>query len=485
MKRLWFFGLVLCLCLIVSCSEAENGSVQINFTDYETDSLGGYDFRFCTDMLGTQTTYLGMDESTLFCDMAMQRVADVETELDCTISACNLDFVSLLKYSVMSGIDFCDASMNTRLYTDGTVHHLCSTDSIRSGYLSPLLEFNDSGILDITDSRKWGNANHYGALAYNNDIYGLFPYAWPEYSIRLPDYIICVNEQYVKALGQNDPRETVEKGLWDRDAFVSLIQTMTFTDNASNEVKGISFYRSHFHAMAFRASRVEFAVEAPGEGWIAGYQTEAGREALEWATDVYFNQCKDCMVPIDDTYRATEMFINGEVSMNLTHNFIAFGTADGDRGNVSVTYHCDDYGILPFPLSPGLEYGKWAAEFGDMIAVVIPASNINPDCAVMVLNALFDPFEGFEDKDSVLSYYDQYMFLDHRDAEVVYSMMENVRYSFYGYGGRDVIDSITGSKSYVSVSERLEKNENSLAEIVEKYAKNSVSSLISIFGSAG
>ena len=59
----------------------------------------------------------------------------------------------------------------------------------------------------------------------------------------------------------------------------------------------------------------------------------------------------------------------------------------------------------------------------------------HPDVAATIINAMYEPFEGYETLDSIIELMTRNYFFDRRDSEVFYNMYFNSVYNYFHYSG--------------------------------------------------
>ena len=463
-------AILLFLCIIMSvfssCGKAvENlGVDNTQVEDKQSIDLKGYNFKYY------QTKTLGYTEDTLFADLAMQRVADVEEKLNCKIEFIEGDFSTELTNSLAVSSVLCDA---------GTYESFALQPQIRAGSFLPI-----SAIESIVDFKnkpeKWGNKNQLSSLVWDNELYGVLPMYYPEFFYNACDFAFFVNEDIVKSLNQPDPRELVENGQWNRAKLEELMKLYTHTDTGGETVYGLGLFISHFFDMALRTSGIEYAVKEK-DAWVSGLHTQKALEVLTWAQDLLFTKGKDWTLT-NFTYNAINSFVDGKTTMLLTH--VGFGLATVDTSDYkSISFNMENFGILPFPLSEDMPANEWIGQHETMHnCVLFPANIENPETAAYIVDALYEPLPGYETNEQRMDYYMRYIFHDTRDADIIFKMLDNCRYTYYKDGARDIVDAMSNAKGTKTVTEILESNKSKYQEVLEKVIIPSYESIEHIWG---
>ena len=204
-----------------ACSTEETETVPVYDNDIGAErDMNGQVIRWgFGKSLNDEENVFGFIPGTAFADMALERQKEIEKTYNCSIVMTYKDLVSNLDdnlYATMSGDSIYDILNNESIKL---INH------IRAGYILPL-----SGLLDITNTEKWGTPNMLLSLVWNNDLYGVLPYAWPELMYSSFGYLIAVNENLVSQFGLGDPREYVEKNEWTWDKFEEVLHDYTRTE---------------------------------------------------------------------------------------------------------------------------------------------------------------------------------------------------------------------------------------------------------------
>lgn len=433
------------LCAVtVSCSGSGDSGL-IDFIQNSQDiDYSGYNFVFSEKVAADDTVdtkYLFYDINTEFSDAAKKRMDEVADKYNITITPMVGDFCDKLPTSYASGIVIADAAIATNFDVNKGI--------VASRLLYPI---NKMSVINYRDSEKWGEKNLLEAMAYDGNLYGVLPYKWPEWLLRTADFVIVVNEDLISSLGETDPREYVEDGTWTRNKLIEVTNAYARSSTDGSAVYGLTFFKPHIYDIALRTSGVEYAVKDDGGEWVSGLHTELAAETFKWANDFIYSKCADSILNLT-TYDCASAFINNEAVMIMTHTYVALNTAS----DTSIAFNVENFGLLPFPLGDNMTYGEWVGQYESIPYVVFPANIEYPELSETVINAIFEPLEGYETSEALKSYYNRYIFHDPRDAEIVYKLTENARYNFYAEGGRDIVDEFGNSESELSVTEVLER----------------------------
>jgi hypothetical protein len=109
--------------------------------------------------------------------------------------------------------------------------------------------------------------------------------------------------------------------------------------------------------------------------------------------------------------------------------FVCQYSYTGTSDDVGFNYHNVDFYILPFPMGPKGEYGKWGSyiSFADRYFSV--PMTADEDVNNVVLNKLYEPFDG-ETEYSWRDNMTKNMFLYPESAKYFFEMYDNAKYDF-------------------------------------------------------
>ena len=372
-------------------------------------------------------------ENTTLADDALERIDYIEQVFNCDVI-------------IEMGGD--DAELNKKVLAlmavgDGS----CDAFVARSHLLRPignaqgLVPMEDvEHIMDFHDRQKWGELNAQELMMCKGTLYGLIPVAWPD---MFPEvyYMLITNNEIIKNHGGIDPREYIETKTWNRDTFEKSIQDYTYLGASENEtIYGISAAPMHLVRMALLGNGVEYVV-SNGEGsYKSGFDTDEAIEGLTWLQNLLKNN-KECFVlggkNGDDVWSSfSTPFKESRASMYLTNSRIFFN---------EVTFEIKDFAVLPFPTGPSGEYGKWPAAYESTQAVAIPIFAEDIDVSAMVLDEMFKPLNKYPDYESLMSRYKNQVFDDQRDIDMMMSIGNNARYSYWIEGGDGALWNISNN----------------------------------------
>jgi len=457
--------LLLLLCFVMLCSCGSSSANEVFDLEFETGTgennidFNGININFAVVIDNLMETsiegnVLGYTQDTLFAEKASNRVSEVEKDLNCSITLNTNAKREVFALAAAAGSDYCDALM-------------CNTDSIqdwaKAGFLVGLSGLSD--YIDFTDSAKWGNPNLLEVAFHGEDVYGVLPAAWPELSYVSFGYPLVANVDLMGRLGVSDPREYVENLTWNWDQFLEELVKCT-VDNGTDTVYGMITHYPYMSQMFLRSNGVTFAQVTEDGKCICGYYTDAGRRALEFIKDMY-NGTYASYILKDGHGNATESannFINGLGCYTFTPAHCIFGVSG------EISSKMTNYAILPTPYGPDVEPGYNGGLYHSQYYFLsIPRISDYNDAAAVVIDRIFEPFEGLETYEEIKDYMTRNYFFNDKDADWYFEMRNNavLNYDYQtGFASRKIPEDICTSTS--TVTELLERYESQIQSILDE-----------------
>ena len=442
-------ALLLAVMLIMcACAQAEPEVVP----EYDTNvsgsavDLGGYTVRwgFGNTIADKDDCVFGFVTDTSFADLALDRKKAVEDAVNCKFELDYNDSVrGTFDASVVSG---------SRFYDVVTFESYFLLSEVRGGYFYGL-----SPYLDLKNTDKYGTPSLLLSVSYKNDVYCVVPYAWPQLLYTSFGNPIVVNENLIARYGHDDPREFVENATWTWDKFEECLLAYTVKDG-ENQIYGIASHPPYFNMLMFLSNGVSFT-ENTDQGIVCGLYTPAGIQAMERAQSMFRVTCHDCFFPGESNASVVECFKNEGCVLYPS----GAGGIVGDR--TSLIYVMDNIGIVPFPLGPNAEPGVYRSYHESLnYSTGIPINAEMPDASALIIDMMYEPFEGYETKEQIIDYLSSQVFFDPRDAKVFINMLGNSEYNFQNNGGRAAIEQVRENKTITEMLEGLRSNYDTLLE---------------------
>ena len=408
-------------------------------------------------------TVLGYEIGTEFSDLTKKRISDTENKLNCKLNIVygGASFSSLIS-TTFAGTYLCDILC-------GNTNN--ATAAIKAGVLTGIKSLG--GIIDYNDFERWGNKNQLLALCYEDDLYGVFPAAWPLLTQMSFGYPLAINEDIVAQLSLTSPREYVETKTWTWEAFRKFIEDSTVIESGNVSIYGFSTTDSAFVEMFVRTNGDRMVGRDKSGKYIFGFSSESAIKAMEEARDILKGSLSYAVytaLPIP----TVEKFDNGEAAMCCTPYI--FGADD-----YTVSKALKNYSILQFPYGPNAEPGYACGVFsGYGNCITIPILSHDPETTATVLNELYSPLPGFETMDKIKEHMSRYYFFDKTDCDSFFDMYLSWDNLFNNTSiGSKYKDFITYNGA---VSSFVDSNKESAAEIFEEFIMPTVRGTIAVWG---
>ena len=456
MKKLLSSMLLVLFVLLAACSgNADQENLNVN--NEEINSLpeidmGGYECKILQDdQPNNPFRYV---ETTEFADLALKRVSEVETAFNCKISyeygGWDIEIVNYVVSNVMGQVNVGEIYYSSLHNTAGRI--------AAGGGLYPLTELKD--IIDYEDNEKWGGANFLETVMHESVPYAVAPMYWP---LKQPPmcYIIVVNEDLIQQLALNDPREYIEQKNWTWETFENLIISIP------NELNGRPLSAmvenpTQIAKMAIFGNGV-VVIKQEGESFVLNIDSPDSIEALNWAMGLAKEHSDKFYQGMKNTGSWEERIqpvIDGEAVMGNTATWVLLD---------KVMYELDNFGILPYPVGPKGEQGKWPGTIETMDSVGVIANAEEPEYAAQVIDALFRPLEGYETQESLDAYMNRYVFHDTRDAEIWNQLGKNAKFSYWTVGGDDFWYLVPANFFTKSATEFITANMSNLQKVADEH----------------
>lgn len=446
MKRILcvFSAVVLFLASLCSCSEKTASSSD------EMEALGldcdGY--VFAVYQTGDKFSPFGYSAGSTFSDMMSEHISSKEQELN-----FSLQFLQRSEAGIVGEIQ---AAAAVGL-SEASVAAWSSDETLPlafGGFFYPLTYLD--GILDYTDP-KFGGWGMLSLCLVGDTPYGVTPVMWPLMTSNDCFSTVIYNGEYIRELGLPNPWEYYEQGKWTYDHFSDVLAQYTFSEG-DRTIPALMTNIWSFALGMWSSNGVHMVGEDSYGNLIAGYETERSVHALEWARNV-INENKDRIVFVSE-YKFDENFINGDSTM------IVFETKNVPK----IAQYAKDFGIAPFPLGPDITENErvYLSSFGYSIQILNETDD--PETAGYVLNALCDPFQGYETEDSLIDLLYNTSYFNRDQAALVSRMYQKAEPTFQGVNAYipyyEIGQELSGNRS---ISELLATKVKSMDKYIEEY----------------
>ncbi len=456
-KRIFALTLVLIFSAIcVSCAaEKEVVPDYPEFTSEDVVDLKGAVFNMAYGALN----YFEGEESTLtytnntdMGDFAMKRVKDVESKYNCSLNFLFQDGCGATAFNcAIAGTYVFDIVCDESFYLINYMKASAFTD---------LAMLNT---IDVFDESKWGSRYMIMSTMFDGHIFGVLPAALPmRVGCSISDTMV-LNETVIGQVVGTDPRDYVDNGEWNWDTFEECLKTYAHNDPLTNEfIYSLCAPYGAFAKDLLMSNGVDFFYLNDDNSFTLGYFTPPAVEACEKAYEWFFGETAanvNSQGSWDDKLRAV---VNGETALSVISSWQVLNTTD------SLVFLSDDFGLVQFPCGPNAKQDEYVGHYTSaLFSLCIPTTAKDPETAALVLDRLFEPFEGLETDEKIIDYLQRNYFKDRRDAEfyVERTKGEHIFYSDHMHGMSSMFDQIPNS----GVTKGLASYESSVYEAAEKY----------------
>jgi len=452
------FNLIICACGASESEEIFDEDLIGSDSGYD---LEGYTIKY---ICGLEDTYLGYEEDTFFYDTAKQRVADVEKELNCKIEAQNSKSgdSSAMITATASGVYYGDA-----FSWEGDMLE----DAAAAGLLVGLSSVSD--YLDIKDTEKWGNKYQLESICYKDDVYGFIPYYWPERSYSEMGYFLAVNEDVVSKLGETDPREYVENRTWTWSQFRECLERFTVTEGSETTIHAMPTDDGYYALMYIGSNGSRLVSVSPNGKITNGYTDEKTMKAMQEAVDV----------KTEYAYAFSKTSIRETIVEELASGKLAMAPVDCNFLLTKVAYQVDNFGIVKWPVGPDVDPDYVFSTYANIRPTSISVLTPDAGATALILDKLYEPFEGYKTQDEIKNYMKNLVFHDDRDCDTFFGMIENTQYNYFHFGVYGLISGYVNGGA--SIAQSVESMEDRLEDIFEENIAPCIEGIISVYGTYG
>lgn len=406
MKKI--ISLFLCLIFafsLVSCASEEPEIVPEYDSSISEDDI---DLDGRTLIMGMVQDYffegedstLSFTNNTELGDLAAQRLRDVQDKYNCKIE---FDYVGRA-----GEVAFNSAVAGSYIFDFISEESYFLVNYMKANAFVDLTTLEN---IDVFDESKWGNKNIRMSTMFNGAIYGVLPAAHPMREAISVGNIIVVNEDYVTNLLATDPRDYLENGTWNWETFTDCLNTYAHTSGISNEyVYALSSGFGGFSRELAMSNGVDPIIINENGSFTVGYFEQPAIDAYNQAWDWFYGPTAANVLSEGVN---TEDFIAGNSVMHTTSVWKIISTTD------SVAYTMDNFGILPVPYGPNAAGpDDYTTSYSSAVfTMCIPITAKDPEISALVLDKIYEPFEGYETKEDIIDYLYKNYFRDTRDAE--------------------------------------------------------------------
>lgn len=405
MKKIITFLLLCLLMITVSCVDADVNSNENKEVEIEYD-FGGETFIFL--QMGGFLYDIG---DSVKGDMIMQRNADTKAKFNCD-------------FRVDQGAnDLVELNLRLASMTDvpslADLHGYQAYPFFKQGSLYPV---NAISTIDLRQTR-WGTPFflQYGKFDSEN-YYGIFAYDWPE----VPQFagVLYFNNKLLATYDGRNPYEMIEQGTWLWDEFYKMVENCTIQEDQT-EYNGLGIQDdNYFNKMVLFSNGVSPVVENNKQP-VFGYTSQETYKAMEYATKLRTGKSSTGKSLVSNgnweifSFPPTCVFYSGESWV---------GT---EQGETRPSFEMDEYGFLPFPNGPDVEYGTTSAfvHMGRRLNFMFGISEADLEDFGIVLTYYLSPIE--EGISEAWKPYLKDIVLHHNeDYPIFMKMMDEMKYDY-------------------------------------------------------
>jgi ABC-type glycerol-3-phosphate transport system substrate-binding protein len=410
--------LILSLIILSACGSGEPEVFDLDFSvKSEKADLEGVTIKYLR-RTGGQAQYnggeqvLGYEADTILADLAIQRIKDVQNNLNCKLDIVYFENGSLYDSFHMSNVTgdyFCDilCDISDKFRND-----------MKAGALVGLSELED--FLDYRNEDKWGKRNILEVLCWDDDVYAFVPMMWPTSSVSYSGLTV-VNEDLINAVGAEDPRDLYENKQWTWATLRDCLEKYYVQEGSEVKQYGLTVAPWDLGMNYILSNGYRIAEIGPDGNYRSGLHDPRALTAMNEGQDVYNGALS---YTIDGSNDPVNSLIAGKTVLGVLHY--------AEYLIQNIVKEMTNFGLVPWPSGPDVEPGFMATNHHNLErAIAISRFSPNVEATAIALNALYEPFEDYPTNDSIMDFLYRTYFFDRRDAEVYYGLFMNTQYSYF------------------------------------------------------
>lgn len=470
-----YFVLALVLILVLSACSQESAE---DFVEFEYQGAGSSE---STDLGGVEVVYeIGVGEDntmdsvmgylagSYFADYAADRLATVKNDYNVNIDiryTFNTNSCANFVNASLAGFFFCDVISGISDMWN---------DVAQIGMLYGMSTMTD--VIDYTDEVKWGNRSLLEVLYYEDDLYGVIPMAWPDLVISSFGYPMVVNETFIARYGHTDPREYVENGTWNYDTFNNALEEYTIIEDGQTKLYGLAVHNPYAAEMFMHSNGDKLVTKNIQGEYAPGILSNTMLAGMQEGWDVFNGALSYTVKTGLDPSPCVDFFIDGNTMMTIALTDYIYGN------DARIGLNVENFGILSFPTGPNAKPDyKFGISENINWAIAFSTAANQPDAASLIINALYEPFKGYESYDEIKEYMQRNYFFDMRDCDNLFGMFLNQEYNYFHFGIRASNVGYITTKAY-TVAQFIDKDKSKFQEDFDKYVMPSVRGIVSLWG---
>ena len=408
-----------------------------------------------------ENSTLTFTKNTDLGDLALKRVRDVESKYNCKFDFIFKDGCGEIAYN--------NAVAGSYIYDIVSDESFFLISYMRASAFTDLIGLEN---LDVFDEYKWGNKYMRMSTMWDGHIFGLLPAALPlRLGISINDLV--VNEDQIVQINETDPRDYYENGQWNWDTFGYCIENYAHANQMTNEpVTSLSSGFGGFSRELAMSNGLEFFYLNDDDTFRLGYFTPQAIDAYNQAFEWFYGATADNVYSTGSWDDMMRRVINGETVLGYISGWQLLSTTD------SLAYHMENFGLLPFPVGPNAKsQNDYTTSYSSAnFTICIPITAKDPEISALLLDKLYDPFDGLDTEEAMLDYLQKNYFSDRRDAQFYLDMTrdDHVYYHDHLHGMSTMFDQFPGN----GIAKGVSSYEAAHYEAAEKYILSAYKTLL-------
>lgn len=393
--------LVIVVTLVAACSSSQVEIFDADFSmDTKTEKI---DFHGDDLIMGIISGDFFYDEGSTFYDSMLERLEEMKTQYNCNIKKISVNNEAITG-SFYGGTRYVDIIFSDPLGT------------ATAGSLYPLNKLD----IDLTDFDTYGTPNLLEYAMWDGIPYAISPAKWPlSFKGNSGTYMI-INETIIEKNGFTDPREHSENGTWTLENFKDLIPKY-YISAGDDTVYAIGGNGGNFARAVLGAYGIPCVTNT--EGVIhSGYTVPQAEQCIDWYNN-FVDEYKPYLTRKNADWGSFTFVNDNHASMTLTE-FLYLK---------DITTNVDNFGIINFPSSIFIDYGKTLSYYYFSYMFSISGAVEEPDEICECLKTFVQPFKGYETTEDYIRYLTNNIFFDRRDAEFYINLSKTATYVYYNY----------------------------------------------------
>ncbi len=443
--------LLLAIFLLASCSQP--GVELLDFLGNEDDFVvqyNGHVLKLYQDYDPEDVVIVFKDDNSPQSDALIDRIKDIENKYDLVIERTNKGSDDPIDYYIKAiGSDATDVELIFRDNGSSTWHFA------QAGVCIPYTDFPD--IIDLSDTNKYGSPGVLEAAMNHGEPVTVQPGYWPGFQ-GVECFYLVYNKDKAGVLGLTDLHEYYENETWTWDTMLEYFDNAIIGLNEDDYL--FTAQTGFLLNTIFYSNGFDFIDIVEGKPSFNLYSDDCIK-SIEFYKEL--GSRYGDKVHIAASRWDVRSFVDDKA---LTAMAIAQDVITG-----SIAYDIDfNYGLMPFPMGPDAEYGKWAQTVTRASGFSIPITVDDPDMVARVVSEFCEPFEEFGgDKEGLIEYYSTSVFPEAIDGEIYFAVEEGVRYDYDDVGLIDALQAMAVRLENGSIMENLQNQYNRIYDIYVKY----------------